>query len=88
MNDGLELQKRKISFFLKIFHTKDNSTPDYKTKNLSSPKRYFLNVTKTICCGCKILVTFYAITISLTHGSNFILFHIFILTNSKYLRNI
>jgi len=47
MNDGLELQKRKISFFLKIFHTKNNSTPDYKTKNLSNLQKFFLkNVTK------------------------------------------
>jgi len=41
MNDGLELQKRKISFFLKIFHTKNNSTPDYKTKNFPAPNATF-----------------------------------------------
>jgi len=40
MNDGLELQKRKISF-LEIFHTKNNLTPDYKTKIFPAPNATF-----------------------------------------------
>jgi len=89
MNDGLELQKRKISFFLKIFHTKNNSTPDYKTKIFPAPKSYFLNVTKSyllrlqnignISCNRNILNSWFKFHM---------ISHFHILTASKYFLNI